>query len=61
MLAMEFYPKAGGARQYCLKLKEKGLLCKETHDDTIRFTPPLIITPAEVEWALEKIAAVVNA
>ena len=61
MIAMEFYPKAGGARQYCLKLKEKGLLCKETHDDTIRFAPPLVITQAEVEWALEKIAKVVNA
>jgi len=61
MLAMEFYPKAGGARQYCLKLKEKGLLCKETHDDTIRFAPPLVITQSEVEWALDKISAVVNA
>jgi ornithine--oxo-acid transaminase len=61
MLAMEFHEEAGGARQYCLKLKEKGLLCKETHDDTIRFAPPLVITPAEVEWALEKITAVVNA
>ncbi|HHE73683.1 MAG TPA: ornithine--oxo-acid transaminase [Desulfobacteraceae bacterium] len=61
MLAMEFYPKAGGARQYCLKLKEKGLLCKETHDDIIRFAPPLVITQSEVEWALDKISAVVNA
>ena len=61
MLAIEFYSEAGGARQYCLKLKEMGLLCKETHDNTIRFAPPLVITQAEVEWALEKIAAVVNA
>jgi ornithine--oxo-acid transaminase len=61
MLAMEFHEQAGGARQYCLKLKEKGLLCKETHDNTIRFAPPLVITPAEVEWALDKISTVVNA
>jgi len=61
MLAVEFYPKAGGARQYCLKLKEKGLLCKETHQDTIRFAPPLIITQSEVEWALDIIANVVTA
>jgi ornithine--oxo-acid transaminase len=60
MLAMEFYPKAGGARQYCLKLKEKGLLCKETHDDIIRFAPPLIITESEVDWALDKITQVIN-
>ena len=60
MLAVEFYPEAGGARQFCLKLKEKGLLCKETHTDTIRFAPPLIITRSEVEWALDKITTVVD-
>lgn len=60
MLAMEFYPEAGGARQFCLRLKETGLLCKETHHDTIRFAPPLIITQSEVEWALDKIFSVVN-
>jgi ornithine--oxo-acid transaminase len=58
MLAVEFHPEAGGARQYCLQLKEKGLLCKETHENTIRFAPPLIITKEEVDWALERIAAV---
>jgi ornithine--oxo-acid transaminase len=60
MIAMEFYPEAGGARQYCLRLKENGLLCKETHDDIIRFAPPLIITKAEVDWALDKISSVIN-
>lgn len=58
MLAVEFHPDAGGARPYCLQLKEKGLLCKETHENTIRFAPPLIITCEEVDWALERIAAV---
>jgi ornithine--oxo-acid transaminase len=61
MLAVEFDPEAGGARQFCVKLKEKGLLCKETHDNIIRFAPPLVITESQVEWALEKIDAVVNA
>ena len=55
MLAVEFKAEAGGARQFCVKLQEQGLLCKETHDNTIRFAPPLIITAAEVEWALERI------
>src|SRR5699024_10879309 len=31
------------ARSYCEALKERGLLCKETHDTVIRFAPPLII------------------
>jgi ornithine--oxo-acid transaminase len=58
MLAVEFHPEAGGARQYCKRLKEAGLLCKETHENTIRFAPPLIITHEEVDWALEQISGV---
>jgi ornithine--oxo-acid transaminase len=58
MLAVEFHPEAGGARQYCKRLKEAGLLCKETHQHTIRFAPPLIITREEVDWALEQIMGV---
>ena len=58
MIGVEFYPEAGGARQYCVKLKENGLLCKETHDHIIRFAPPLVITKEEVEWALERIESV---
>jgi len=58
MIAMELSKEAGGARQYCLKLKENGLLCKETHDHIIRFAPPLIITKEQVEWAVDNIAGV---
>ncbi len=61
MLAVEFKTEAGGARQFCVKLKEQGLLCKETHDNTIRFAPPLVITASEVEWALERINTVLKA
>ncbi|REB04850.1 ornithine--oxo-acid transaminase [Sporosarcina sp. BI001-red] len=46
------------ARPYCEKLKELGLLCKETHDTVIRFAPPLVITKEELDWALEKIKSV---
>lgn len=53
LIAVEFYPEAGGARAYCEKLKDKGILCKETHDNIIRFAPPLVITKDEVDWALE--------
>lgn len=58
MIGVEFYPEAGGARQYCVKLKENGLLCKETHDHIIRLAPPLVITKEEVDWALERIESV---
>lgn len=46
------------ARPYCEKLKELGLLCKETHDTVIRFAPPLVISKEELDWAIERIQKV---
>ncbi len=60
MIGVEFGPEAGGARQYCEKLKEKGLLCKETHDNIIRFAPPLIISKDIIDWAVEQIQSVIG-
>lgn len=48
------------ARPYCEALKEKGLLCKETHDTVIRFAPPLVIEKADLDWALERIREVLS-
>ena len=48
------------ARSYCEQLKEEGLLCKETHDNVIRFAPPLVITKEELDFALEKIRNVLQ-
>jgi ornithine--oxo-acid transaminase len=45
----------GKARPYCEKLKELGVLCKETHDHVIRVAPPLCITREEVDWAVEQV------
>ena len=58
LIGMELLPEAGGARPYCEKLKEAGLLCKETHDHIIRFAPPLVINREQIDWALEKISSV---
>jgi len=58
LIGMELFPEAGGARRFCELLMKAGLLCKETHDHTIRFAPPLVITPEEVDWALERIGEV---
>src|SRR5699024_5096559 len=43
------------ARTYCEDLKEKGLLCKETHENVIRFDIPLIIEKDDLDWALNHI------
>jgi ornithine--oxo-acid transaminase len=58
LIAMELRHDAGGARQFTEALMNRGLLCKETHQHTIRFAPPLVITADEVDWALEQISAV---
>ncbi len=61
MIAMELFKETGGARPFCYKLADRGMLCKETHENTIRFAPPLVIKKDEVDWALEQIDAVMNA
>jgi ornithine--oxo-acid transaminase len=46
------------ARIYCERLKDAGLLCKETHDYVIRLAPPLVVTREDLEWALTQIRQV---
>ena len=55
MIGVELVPEAGGARGFCERLMSQGLLCKDTHENVIRFMPPLIITREEIDWALERI------
>ncbi len=43
------------ARSYCERLKDLGLLCKETHDYVIRLAPPLIVTQEELVWAVGQV------
>ncbi len=48
------------ARPYCESLKVEGILCKETHENVIRFAPPLVISKKEINWALERIRRVLG-
>ena len=48
------------ARPYCERLKEEGVLCKETHDRVLRIAPPLVITRDEIDWAFERIQGVIE-
>jgi ornithine--oxo-acid transaminase len=57
-IGIELHPAAGGARRYCEALKDEGMLCKETHEHTIRVAPPLCITANEVDWALDRLQKV---
>jgi len=58
LIGIELYPEAGGARRFCEALMNERLLCKETHENVIRFAPPLIISKKELDWAFKKIKRV---
>jgi ornithine--oxo-acid transaminase len=60
LIGVELFPEAGGARRFCERLIRRGLLCKETHENVIRFAPPLIIKKDEINWALERIEDVLT-
>ncbi|WP_220446473.1 hypothetical protein [Paenibacillus piri] len=48
------------ARPYCHRLLELGLLCKETHINTIRIAPPLTIMKDEIDWAADRVEFVLT-
>ena len=48
------------ARPYCEALKKEGLLCKETHENVLRFAPPLVISEEDLDWAFERIKKVIE-
>ncbi len=58
LIGIELNPMAGGARRFCEALEKEGLLCKETHENVIRFAPPLIIKKKELDWAFKRIKRV---
>ncbi len=49
-----------GARPYCDALRDEGILCKDTHHTVARFAPPLVISREEIDWAVDRIEAVLS-
>jgi ornithine--oxo-acid transaminase len=60
MLAVELHADAGPARPAVEALRARGILAKDTHGQTIRFSPPLVIERSEIDWALERIEPVLR-
>lgn len=60
MLAVELHQDAGRARPVVEALRREGILAKETHGQTIRLSPPLVIEKGEIDWALERLARVLH-
>ena len=59
-VGIELYPEAGPAKDYCKKLMAEGMLCKDTHEQTMRLAPPLCITRDELDWAVERLYKVLS-
>ncbi len=53
-------PEAGSARWACERLLDAGVLAKETHEQTVRLSPPLIIGEPEADWLLERVVGVLQ-
>ena len=59
LIGVEFHLKKGETvRPICERLMEHGVLAKDTHEKTVRFAPPLIITREEIDWAMDRIGPV---
>lgn len=60
-IGLELHPEAGGARRFCEVLEKRGILCKETHEHTIRLAPPLVISKEDLDWALDILESTLSA
>jgi len=55
LIGMEIDPAGASARQVCERLMKHGILSKETHETVVRFAPPLIIGPEDIDFALDAV------
>lgn len=54
-VGIQLRPGAKPARAVCEELMAEGVLCKDTHETTIRLAPPLCVTRDDLRWALDRI------
>jgi ornithine--oxo-acid transaminase len=59
-VGIEIDPEIAEAREICEALMQRGVLSKETHTTVVRLAPPLIISKAEIDWAITQIRSVLQ-
>ena len=59
-IGIDLVPGAGSARAACERLMDRGILAKDTHRQTIRLAPPLVVERSDLEWALEQVVDVLS-
>jgi ornithine--oxo-acid transaminase len=57
---IELLPGGPTSREVCEAMLAEGLLVKDTHETTVRLSPPLVITDEELDWALERAVKVLS-
>ena len=50
-------PAVGTGREVCEELVRHGVLAKDTHGSTIRLAPPLVVSPSDIDLAVDALAA----
>ena len=59
-IGIDLVPGAGSARAACERLMDHGILAKDTHQQTIRLAPPLVVERSDLEWALDQVVDVLS-
>ena len=59
-IGVDVKKELGKAKHLCELLKDKGVLCKDTRDYSIRIAPPLIISEADLDWGIDRVIEVLN-
>jgi ornithine--oxo-acid transaminase len=58
MIGIDIEPGSGTAKEFCKKLIREGVICKDTHVQTIRIAPPLVISKEDLDLGIERMARV---
>jgi ornithine--oxo-acid transaminase len=53
-------PALASGRAVCEALMARGVLAKDTHGSTIRLAPPLVVTAAEIDSAVDELESVLD-
>ena len=57
---VQLSPEVGAGRAISEEMARRGILIKETHETTLRFAPPIVITREELDRAIDTLAAVID-
>jgi ornithine--oxo-acid transaminase len=57
---VELHRNMASAGTVISRLLQAGVLTKDTHRNTIRFAPPLIIDESQVDWAVDRLTEVLD-